>query len=42
MEVHYHPGLVNYDNYQHPENENVKVQFLLEGINTGAAIMLLE
>jgi acetylornithine deacetylase/succinyl-diaminopimelate desuccinylase-like protein len=34
--------LVNYDNNQHAENENVKVKFLLEGINTLAAIMLME
>ncbi len=34
--------LVNYDNNQHAENENVKVQYLLEGINTIAAIMLME
>jgi acetylornithine deacetylase/succinyl-diaminopimelate desuccinylase-like protein len=34
--------LVNYDNNQHAENESVKVQYLLEGINTVAAIMLME
>ncbi len=34
--------LVNYDNNQHAENENVKVQYLLEGINTVSAIMLME
>jgi acetylornithine deacetylase/succinyl-diaminopimelate desuccinylase-like protein len=34
--------LVNYDNNQHAENENVKVQYLLEGISTVAAIMLME
>jgi acetylornithine deacetylase/succinyl-diaminopimelate desuccinylase-like protein len=34
--------LVNYDNNQHAENENVKVQYLFEGINTIAAIMLME
>ncbi len=34
--------LVNYDNNQHAENENVKVQYLLDGINTVAAIMLME
>jgi len=31
--------LVNYDNNQHAENENVKVSFLWEGIETVAAIM---
>jgi acetylornithine deacetylase/succinyl-diaminopimelate desuccinylase-like protein len=34
--------LVNYDNNQHAENENVKIQYLLEGINTVAAIMLMD
>ena len=29
--------VVNYDNNQHAENENVKVQYLLDGINTVAA-----
>ena len=31
--------LVNYDNNQHAENENVKISFLWEGIETIAAIM---
>ena len=34
--------LVNYDNNQHAENENVKVSYLWEGIDTIAAIMLLK
>lgn len=33
--------LVNYDNNQHAENENVKVQYLWEGIETMAAIMMM-
>ncbi len=33
--------LVNYDNNQHAENENVKLQFLWEGIETMAAIMMM-
>lgn len=33
--------LVNYDNNQHAENENVKLQFLWEGIETIAAIMMM-
>jgi acetylornithine deacetylase/succinyl-diaminopimelate desuccinylase-like protein len=31
--------LVNYDNNQHAENENVKISFLWEGIETIAALM---
>jgi acetylornithine deacetylase/succinyl-diaminopimelate desuccinylase-like protein len=31
--------LVNYDNNQHAENENVKISFLWEGIDTVAAVM---
>lgn len=34
--------LVNYDNNQHAENENVKVSYLWEGIETIAAIMQLK
>jgi len=34
--------VVNYDNNQHAENENVKLSFLWEGIETMAAIMLLK
>lgn len=35
-------SLVNYDNNAHAENENVKIKFLWEGINTIAAIMVME
>ena len=31
--------IVNYDNNQHAENENVKISFLWEGIETVAAVM---
>ncbi len=34
--------VVNYDNNQHAENENVKVQYLWEGIEIMAAIMLIK
>lgn len=34
--------IVNYDNNQHAENENVKIQYLWEGIETIAAIMLIK
>lgn len=34
--------LVNYDNNQHAENENVKISFLWEGIETVAAIMQIK
>ena len=34
--------LVNYDNNQHAENENVKVSYLWEGIETIAAIMQMK
>ena len=34
--------VVNYDNNQHAENENVQLKFLWEGIETIAAIMLME
>jgi acetylornithine deacetylase/succinyl-diaminopimelate desuccinylase-like protein len=34
--------VVNYDNNQHAENENVKVSFLWEGIETMAAVMIME
>jgi acetylornithine deacetylase/succinyl-diaminopimelate desuccinylase-like protein len=34
--------VVNYDNNQHAENENVLVSYLWEGIETMAAIMLME
>ena len=33
--------VVNYDNNQHAENENVKVQYLWEGIDIMASIMLI-
>ena len=33
--------VVNYDNNQHAENENVKLQFLWEGIETLAAVMTI-
>jgi hypothetical protein len=33
---------VNYDNNQHAENENVQISFLWEGIETMAAIMVME
>ncbi|GAB3537734.1 M20/M25/M40 family metallo-hydrolase [Pontibacter brevis] len=33
--------IVNYDNNQHAENENVQIQYLWEGIETIAAIMLI-
>jgi acetylornithine deacetylase/succinyl-diaminopimelate desuccinylase-like protein len=33
--------VVNYDNNQHAENENMKIGYLLEGIETMAAIMLM-
>jgi acetylornithine deacetylase/succinyl-diaminopimelate desuccinylase-like protein len=34
--------VVNYDNNQHAENENVKISFLYEGIETLAAIMMMQ
>ncbi|MDB5011768.1 MAG: peptidase, partial [Mucilaginibacter sp.] len=34
--------LVNYDNNQHAENENVKISYLWEGIETIAAIMQMK
>ncbi|GAB3011366.1 M20/M25/M40 family metallo-hydrolase [Spirosoma pulveris] len=34
--------VVNYDNNQHAENENVKVQYLWEGIEIMASIMLVK
>jgi len=34
--------LVNYDNNQHAENENVKVSYLFEGIETIAAVMQIK
>jgi len=34
--------VVNYDNNQHAENENVKISYLWEGIETMAAIMLMQ
>lgn len=34
--------VVNYDNNQHAENENVQLKFLWEGIETIAAIMLMD
>jgi hypothetical protein len=34
--------VVNYDNNQHAENENVQIKFLWEGIETMAAIMIME
>jgi acetylornithine deacetylase/succinyl-diaminopimelate desuccinylase-like protein len=34
--------VVNYDNNQHAENENVKVQYLWEGMEIIAAIMLIK
>ncbi|HEY2721056.1 MAG TPA: M20/M25/M40 family metallo-hydrolase [Chitinophagaceae bacterium] len=34
--------VVNYDNNQHAENENVKLRFLWEGIETMAAIMVMK
>ena len=33
--------VVNYDNNQHAENENVKVQYLWDGIEIMAAVMLI-
>jgi acetylornithine deacetylase/succinyl-diaminopimelate desuccinylase-like protein len=33
--------IVNSDNNQHAENENVKVQFLWDGIETYAALMTM-
>jgi len=34
--------VVNYDNNQHAENENVQLKFLWEGIETIAAIMMMQ
>ena len=34
--------VVNYDNNQHAENENVQLKFLWEGIETIAAIMMMD
>jgi acetylornithine deacetylase/succinyl-diaminopimelate desuccinylase-like protein len=34
--------VVNYDNNQHAENENVQISYLWEGIETMAAIMMME
>jgi acetylornithine deacetylase/succinyl-diaminopimelate desuccinylase-like protein len=34
--------LVNYDNNQHAENENVKISYLWEGIETMAAVMQMK
>jgi hypothetical protein len=34
--------VVNYDNNQHAENENMLVIYLWEGIETMAAIMVME
>jgi len=34
--------VVNYDNNQHAENENVQIKFLIEGIATYAAIMVMQ
>ncbi|HEX6846167.1 MAG TPA: M20/M25/M40 family metallo-hydrolase [Chitinophagaceae bacterium] len=34
--------VVNYDNNQHAENENVQLKFLWEGIETIAAIMIMQ
>ncbi|MBC7569694.1 MAG: peptidase M20, partial [Spirosoma sp.] len=34
--------VVNYDNNQHAENENMRVGYLWDGIETMAAIMLLK
>jgi acetylornithine deacetylase/succinyl-diaminopimelate desuccinylase-like protein len=34
--------IVNYDNNQHAENENVRIQYLWEGIETIAAIMQIK
>lgn len=34
--------VVNYDNNQHAENENVQLSYLWEGIETMAAIMIME
>jgi acetylornithine deacetylase/succinyl-diaminopimelate desuccinylase-like protein len=34
--------VVNYDNNQHAENENVQIKFLWEGIETMAAVMMME
>ena len=34
--------VVNYDNNQHAENENVQLKFLWEGMETIAAIMIME
>ena len=34
--------VVNYDNNQHAENENVQISYLWEGIETIAALMIME
>ena len=34
--------VVNYDNNQHAENENVILQYLWDGIETMAAIMMMK
>jgi acetylornithine deacetylase/succinyl-diaminopimelate desuccinylase-like protein len=34
--------IVNYDNNQHAENENVQISYLWEGIETIAAVMMME
>ena len=34
--------IVNYDNNQHAENENVQLKFLWEGIETAAAIIMMD
>ena len=34
--------IVNYDNNQHAENENLQLQYLWEGIETMAAIMMMK
>ena len=34
--------VVNYDNNQHAENENVQIKYLSEGIETMAAIMVMD
>jgi hypothetical protein len=34
--------IANYDNNQHAENENVQISYLWEGIETIAALMVME
>ena len=34
-------GLANYDNNQHAENENIRLQNLWDGIETWAAVLMM-